>query len=351
MTQLEEAVTTLQKREAELLREKGDWIAQQQQITQYLEGLHIEKDEIIRVHTLETAELRKKNNILMETVEKLERGVKPGVTDNHANEFAGFENMPMEGHPWEGFNMASGLPMSNSVPAAPANPSHSLTPVNQRAPEKSNPPSSDYPFSWNAFYMCLLFGAFIASNNPSLPGRSLPQMSEEYRAESANVLKAVLASSPSELPHATSNAVVSASAAAAPGASAMTGIDLTQMGPAPGGSSSLDELHNTLVMPTEEQEQAQVFAMGPDQYNSLTTFEEDGAGFKPQQPSNLQQALAAMRNNVAQHRMQDSSTSDVYSRSLMWERVPPKVIQDFRRMVQEYGAAPVKQEMAGFPSV
>ncbi|KAJ5183761.1 hypothetical protein N7492_001377 [Penicillium capsulatum] len=347
---LEEAVTALQKREAELMREKGEWIAQQQQVTQYLEGLHIEKDEMIRVHTLETAELRKKNNILMETVEKFERGVKPGTAEPHANDFTGFENLSMEGHPWEEFNMANGMPMANGAPAPATNPSHSLAPVNSRAPEKSNPPTSDYPFSWNAFYMCLLFGAFIASNNASWPGQSLPQMSEEYRAESANVLKAVLASSPSDLPRATNNAAVSASAAVGPGPSTIPSMDLTQMGAAPGGSSSLDELHDTLVMPTEEQERAQVFAMNPDQYNSLTTFEDD-AGFKPQQPSNLQQALAAMRNNVAQHRMQDASTSDVYSRSLMWERVPSKVIQDFRRMVQEYGAAPVKQEMTDFPSV
>lgn len=85
--------------------------------------------------------------------------------------------------------------------------------------------------------------------------------------------------------------------------------------------------------------------MNTDQYNSLTTFDDEA--FKPQQPSNLQQALAAMRNNAAQHRM--GASSDVYSRSLMWDRVPEKVIRDFRRMVHEYGA-PVKEEMVGFAS-
>jgi hypothetical protein len=107
------------------------------------------------------------------------------------------------------------------------------------------------------------------------------------------------------------------------------------------GSSTLDELHDTLVMPTEDQQRAQVFTLNPDQYNQLTTFDDD---FKPSQPSNLQQALAAMRSNAAQHRM---GASDVYSRSLMWDRVPEKVIRDFRRMVHEYGA-PVKEEMVGF---
>ena len=331
ISQLEDMVQSLQKREADHQREKNEWMAQQGQITQYIEGLHMEKDEMIRVHTLETAELRKKNNILMETVEKLERGVKPSLADSHSD-FAGFENLSMEGHPWEEFSMANGLSMSEPAPAPPSQAS-----LNERTSEK-------HPFSWNAFYMCLLFGAYIASNNTVLPGRSLPQMSEEYRAESANVLKAVLASSPPGL----ANPVAHASVSAAPGPS-MTGIQMAQMGPAPSGSSALDELHDTLVMPTENQERAQVFALNADQYNSLTSFEDDGAGFKPQQPSNLQQALAAMRNhNAAQHRMHEVSTSDVYSRSLMWERVPQKVIRDFQRMVHEYGVNPVKEEMVGF---
>lgn len=338
----------LRKREGELLREKGEWMAQQQQFSQYVEGLHMEKDEMIRVHTLETAELRKKNNILMEAVEKLERGVKPRLADNHVGEFAGFENLNMDSHPWEEFTMATGVSISDPVPQpAVQQASHTVAHTNDR-PEKSNTSTSEYPFSWNAFYMCLLFGAFIASNNSSLPGRALPQLSEEYRAESANVLKAVLASSPPELAHPTNQAAVSASGSAtASGPTTITDLEMAQMGPAPTSSSALDELHDTLVMPTAEQERAQAFALNADQYNSLTTFEDDGTDFKPQQPSSLQQALAAMRNNAAQQRMHDPSGSDVYSRSLMWERVPEKVIRDFRRMVQEYGA-PVKEEMVNF---
>lgn len=325
-------MTKLQNREADLMREKSEWINQQQHMTHYLENLHIEKNEMIRVHTLETAELRKKNNILMETVEKLERGIKP--VDTHP-EFAGFENLSMENHPWEDFNMANNMPMHESAPAQPQQQSLQVAERN----EKSNA-----PFSWNAFYMCLLFGAFIASNNSSIPGQSIPKLSEEYRVESANVLKAVLASSPNEFGPAQSQPQVTPTTVQNAGSSSIPAMEMTSMGQAT-GSSTLDELHDTLVMPTEDQQRAQVFALNPDQYNSLTTF--DGEAFKPQQPSNLQQALAAMRNNAAQHRM--GSSSDVYSRSLMWDRVPEKVIRDFRRMVHEYGA-PVKQEMVGFAS-
>ena len=335
ISQLEDMVTALQKREADLLHEKGEWIAQQQQITQYLESLHMEKDEMIRVHTLETAELRKKNNILMETVEKFERGMKPSMPGNHPAEFSGFDNLSMEGHhPWDEFNIPNELSMPDSGPvqAAASAPSHSTVQTNERLDEKAAPSTSDYPFSWNAFYMCLLFGAFIASNNMSMPGKSLPQLSEEYRTESANILKAVLASSPTEIANPGSNAATLASDIR-PTAGAIGSMDMA--------SSALDELHDTLVLPTEDQERAQVFSMNADQYNALTNFEDDNAGFKPQQPSDLQQALVAMRNNAAHHRMHES-TSNVYTRSLMWEHVPQKVIQDFQRMVQEYGSAPVK---------
>ncbi|CAL5867275.1 uncharacterized protein PFLUO_LOCUS1490 [Penicillium psychrofluorescens] len=327
--ELEEALQNMKLREAELLREKGEWMATQQQYNQYLEGLHMEKDEMIRVHTLETAELRKKNNILMETVEKFERGVKPA--DPVAGEFSGFENLAMDGA-WDDFTMADdGMSLNMPHP--------------QKAVEKINPVASDCPFSWNAFYMCLLFGAFIASNSTSLPSRSLPQLSEEYRAESANVLKAVLASSTPELSHPSGHPVPAPS----------TGpthhqFQMAQMAAAPmpsSASSGLDQLHNTLVMSTEAQEREQVFSLNPNQYNSLTTFEDDSAGVKSRQPSNLQMAFEAMRSNQRMHAA-GPPASDVYTRSLMWDRVPEKVIRDFRRMVQEYGAAPVKDEPVGF---
>ncbi|CEJ57757.1 hypothetical protein PMG11_06438 [Penicillium brasilianum] len=351
ITQLEDIVSSLQKREAELMREKSEWIAQHQQITAYLENMHMEKDEMIRAHTLETAELRKKNNLLLETVEKLEHGGKPTMADQaqahahvQATDFTGFENLSMDTTPWDEFSMANGLPLPDTIPTSHGHPHahahakpHSQSQPLQVTERATDKPASDYPFSWNAFYMCLLFGAFIASNaNTNLAGRSLPQLSEEYRAESANVLKAVLASSPSDLPHPSALAV----SASAPQPSIT--IDMNQMGHSHTRPSTLDELHDTLLLPSEEQQRAQVFALNADQYNSLTTFEDDGASFKPQ-PSNLQAALAAMRNNAAQHRVHTGE--DVYSRSLMWERVPEKVIRDFRRMVQEYGGGPVKEMM------
>ncbi|KAJ5124894.1 uncharacterized protein N7515_008719 [Penicillium bovifimosum] len=332
ISDLEEALQTMKMREAELLREKSEWIVTHGQMNQYIEGLHMEKDEIIRVHTLETAELRKKNNILMETVENLERGVKP-VHEPLPGDFTGFENMTMEAQPWDDYSMSNAMPLQQECLSVPRQqPSQQI-----KTQEKSN---SDLPISWNAFYMCLLFGAFIASNSSSLPGRSLPQLSEEYRAESANVLKAVLASSQG---HDLQSHSLSRATATGPTQATISGMEMAHLSSGQTVPSTLDQLHNSLAMPTEEQEREQVFSLNVNQYNSLTTFEDDGA-FKPQQPSTLQQALAAMRETVAQQsRMHPAASSDVYSRSLMWDRVPEKVIRDFRRMVQDY-ATPIKEE-------
>ncbi|GFF85129.1 hypothetical protein CNMCM6936_003901 [Aspergillus lentulus] len=348
ISELEEALQNMKLREAELLREKSEWMAAQQQINQYIEGLHMDKDEMLRVHTLETAELRKKNNILKETVEKLERQMRSSATTNLNTDFSDFENLTMDSAPWEDFTMSNGLPLeAESTPATTTMQSSAMVmSTNDRVTEKSTNTASDYPFSWNAFYMCLLFGAFLASNGPSLSSRSIPQLSEEYRAESANVLKAVLAASPPELAQANTQQVVASSASAAPMPTTISGAEMAHMTTGT-AHSNLDELHNNLALPTKEQERQQVFSLNAEQYNALTTFDESHVDYKSQ-PSNLQQALAAMRNNAALNKLPNKATSDVYTRSLMWDRVPEKVIRDFQRMVQEYGASPIKEEQSGF---
>ncbi|PWY89264.1 hypothetical protein BO70DRAFT_385335 [Aspergillus heteromorphus CBS 117.55] len=338
---LEEELQNMRLREADLLREKGEWMSAQQEITQYINTMHMEKDEIIRVHTLETADLRKKNNILKETVEKLERHSRATAPTTLPTEFSDFENLTMDSSPWEDFTMVNSLSLEAEPVPTSAHSSSLVVSTNDK--EKSA--TSDYPFSWNAFYMCLLFGAFIASNSSSL-SRSIPQLSEEYRAESANVLRAVLSSSPPEFAQSSNQAAV-ASSSGVPMPTTITGAEMAQMtaGAVP---SSLDALHNTLTLPTKQQEQEQVFALNADQYNSLTTFDDAGVDYKQQQqPSNLQQALAALRGNGA-HKIPNKATSEVYSRSLMWDRVPEKVIRDFRRMVQECGVSPVKEEDSAF---
>lgn len=353
---LQEDLQHMKLREGELLREKGELLREkdelQQQFRQYFESMQMQKDELIRVHTLETAELRKKNNILRETMENMEQQFKSmGHQQSHAfasNGFNDFEGIPMETGPWDELSLVNNISLeaeSLHAPVVDGNTNSNngrdnmtaIVPVkNEKAEKIFNNQNSDYPFSWNAFYMCLLFGAFIASNSNSLSSSAaLPQLSDEYRAESANVLKAVLASVPADM---TSSAIQQAHAPIQSGLP--TTISGTEMAHMTGTqASTLDELHNNLALPTKQQENEQVFALNAERYNALSTFQEDGLnmdfGDKPSQHqrANIQQAFEAMRAN------KDGRTSEVYSRSLMWDRVPEKVVRDFQRMVRECGAS------------
>lgn len=301
----------------------------------------MEKDELIRTHTLETAELRKKNNILREAVEKLETQLHVAANSNFSHGYSEYDHLGKDPTTWDDFQSHHSLHIGpDALPTPATDTSMSLIPI--ESDKSINKPQDDLAFSWNAFYMCLLFGAFIASNSTSFSNTTLPQLSEEYRAESANVLKAVLASVPSDLTSSSTHpSFPSASSATHPSAT-ITGAQIAEMtigtglaNPAP---SNLEELHDHLAMPSKQQEDEQAFGINVNQYNSMTTFEEDELDFKPHPPSNLQQALAAMRNNGIQT---NKVTSDVYSRSLLWDRLPAKVVNDFRRMVRECGAVPV----------
>lgn len=365
INELQDALQEMKLRESELVREKTELFDGQQQLHQYIEQLHMEKEELIRTHTLDTGELRKKNAILREHMEKMEMNAQSSVpaAPGFRNDFSEYGNLSMDnGGSWEPepFSLADEFTLDPEPRSLARTPTPTpANPVNlgfKAQQEKSNEKAStqaDSSFSWNAFYMCLLFGAFIASNGNSASQHAIPALSEEYRAESANVLRAVLASaSPSESSQLSNPSNVIGQASATATAALPTTISASEMAritSGPGsGTTNLDNLHHNLVAPTKEQEDEQAFAMSTEQYRSLTTLEEDGMGdHSAPPPSNLQQAYAAMRNNGLQNRAAGKSNSDVYSRSLLWDRVPEKVVRDFNNMVKEYGIAPVKVEESG----
>lgn len=354
INELEEALREMKLREAECHREKAELFEREQHLRGYIDQLHIEKEEMIRSHTLETGELRKKNAILREHLEKAELNAQPAPNSTFRNDFSDYENITMENAHWDDFSMVNEFSLgteNHGLISTPTPVSDNSILVNSKKAEKSSdkPPghTDSSPFSWNTFYMCLLFGAFIASNSSTV-SPAIPPLSEEYRVESANVLRAVLASADS------TDAANSLNSGAIPGPSTsatinlpttISGAEMAQI--TSGGVSSttnLDDLHRNLVAPTKQQEEEQIFSLTTERYRSLTTLEDDGGDFKPP-PSNFQQAYANMRNAGMQH---TKSAPDIYSRSLLWDRVPEKVVRDFKRMVKECSASTsVKDEQIG----
>ncbi len=72
ITDLEEACAQLRIRESEHLRREEEFKATQHRYEHYIEALVLEKEEMIRAHTLETGDLRKKNAYLTEHLQKME---------------------------------------------------------------------------------------------------------------------------------------------------------------------------------------------------------------------------------------------------------------------------------------
>lgn len=329
---------------------------QQQQFDHYVHQLEFERDEAIRTKTLETAELRKMNNILKGHIRDFERQQALSLHNNpssdFSNDFSSFNSLGIDDGNWDDdFSLIGNndLHMDSTDPPAQPPPA----PYSAPAP---NPTESktDMPFSWNAFYMCLLFGAFIAStSNSSTTSASLqasiPPLSDEYRAESANVLKAVLASSPES-----SHTLLPSHRRPLGGADAPTTISGAEMAhmsshPNPSHTTNLDALHHSLTTPSRHQQETAAFSLSAASYNHLTNPEDPDPflsnpsdEYLDAKPSRLQAAYASMQE--ARGDMDRVIGGNLHERSLLWERVPEKVIRDFKRMVEQAEEHGIKVE-------
>lgn len=100
-------------REGEFLREKEDWNLSQQQYKQYIDSLLLEKEEMVRSHTLETGDLRKKNAVLTELVQKAESTAMSAVpsSSGFSAEFSDIDSITMEGSAWDSFSFVNDFAM------------------------------------------------------------------------------------------------------------------------------------------------------------------------------------------------------------------------------------------------
>jgi hypothetical protein len=313
----------------------------QQQFDHYIRQLEFERDEAIRTKTLETAELRKMNNILKGHIRDFERQQALSLHNNpssdFSNDFSSFNSLGIDDGNWEDdFSLIDNNDLHMDHTEPPAQP--------QAAPYSAPKPTdskNDMPFSWNAFYMCLLFGAFIASTSSTTSASlqaSIPHLSDEYRAESANVLKAVLASSPES-----SHALLQSHGRSLNGApTTISGAEMAHMSsnPSQAHTTTLDALHHTLTTPSRHQQETAAFSLSAASYNHLTNPEDPDPflsnpsdEYLDAKPSRLQAAYASMQE--ARQDMDRVIGGNLHERSLLWERVPEKVIRDFRRMVEQ----------------
>ena len=328
ITELEEALGEMKVREADWVREKEGWATSQQQYEQYIENVLMEKEELVRRHTIETSELRKKNAVLTEQLQRIEStamSTAPSSTGFSAD-FSDFDHLTMESSQWDNFSIANDFVDTGS----PRGTNMAMASKYSKSPVKDD----DKTAASSVLLMLLLCGAWVASRDPMVPTSVLPTMPEEMRVASATILDHIYEDAGIHLQEAfctRQRALDPASAITKhpERKTTLSAYEIASLSHAP-----LDALHHHLTIPTEDQLRHQAFSLTPSQYNQLSSEgvydHKDGPSFRPGRK--IGDALAAVRS------ANEGSAADVYTRSLMWDRVPKEVVKDFARMIAESNA-------------
>lgn len=203
--------------------------------------------------------------------------------------------------------------------------------------EKSATKFEEHSATSGLLLMLLLCGAWVASNRSAILPASVPRMPEDVRVASAAVLDSIYKDAGVQPLKATGPNGHRTDIDQLQGVSSSVGkttLSATEI--ASLSRSPLESLHRQLVTPSHEQHRSQLFSLSANQYNDLTS---DGAFFDDQKPvsvgnrRNLGEALAALRSNAK------GPAAEVYTRSLLWDKISADVVKDFSRMVAECNGA------------
>lgn len=293
---------------------------ERQQWHQYSENLVREKEELLRQHTLETADLRRKNNYLTEEAHRLEgaaMSAQPSST-GVSTSFPEFEHLTMNSSPFDDFSFLDnqGLDMETK-------PESSL--VMQPKRESPTPTNTeDKSAASGLLLMLLLCGAWVASKDTSSTSAPIPRMPDDVRVASAVVLENIYKD-----------------AGLQPQVSVQSSIDIASIKQSGGprasvsswtNSSPLASLHHDLTTPSQQQQRDQIFSLSAEQYNHITSadcYDEHSGQSQAPRRRNLGETLAAMRAQ------KQGPAAEVYTRSLMLDKVPADVVRDFARMMED----------------
>lgn len=328
INQMENEMDDLKVQMEQLLREKDHY-------TQYIDNLNLEKEEMIRSHTIETGELRKKVSVLTNHVQGLEGPAMSAgpVVHNHASfpsAFGDMEGLTMDGT-WDNMHLFGDFPMDQQ-PQHPDVKQETMQLVATKKQEVTLPNDLDKSSQpGGILFMLFLVGAFVLSNRATAPIK----VSEDVREASATLLQNVFKDA--GLPPSSSALEAMApqpsgtnwARAPAPSmsisTSAMDGVTPSMLG----------DLTDSLAQPTQEQTNEQIFSLTAAQYNGVAShdFLQNPPLQKPdsQGRRNLAEALANMRNNK-------NGAAEVYTRSLLWDQIPSDVVRNFAKMVAERNA-------------
>jgi hypothetical protein len=293
--------------------------------------MQLEKEDLICNHTKETTYLRGQINWYREQFDATSPAAPAMSAAPSSTGFTDFnlemDHLAIGDQPWDRFiNVQTSDDtdyLGNTAESfATIQPAKQLS---QQPQDTDNKNSTEQPVASGILFMLLLCGAFVASRSQSAIKDSaqsnlIPRMSDEVRAASTEVLNNLLKENPRE--------------------ASLFMLDLvpSQRFPQPSvpgwpQPSNIDSLHKHLTSPTAFQEAEQTFAMTPEQYNALTTYQHMDAVVSAPLSQSLRPNLAETLGRMREAR--GPSAAEVYTRSLLWDTVPEDVVRAFKRAVAQ----------------
>lgn len=305
---------------------------------------NMEKEDMIAVHTRETGDLRKKIDILTQHIQQLESnqtsaGGNGPDAFGHSHDsmdtmdmsygWAGLDFMNDFSQPHPNLQPMSMVPIKEEEPAlhTPTTAANANSNTSTTSNNNNNNSNDKSGAQGGLLFMLFLVGAFVMSSR-SPP--SIPPVSDEMRAASAALLENVLKDAGVDYPTTSLSSIVPHASGA------------SWQGPSAGMAGNSDSVEPSMLlsprthigMPTEEQRKEQAFSLSAMQYNGVSG--QDFASITHHQnPSgeslgrkNLATAMDEIRSASRQ-----SGAAEVYTRTLLWDKIPNEVIKDFAKMV------------------
>lgn len=292
-------IQELEDKLAEMSIQKDQMIQQINRDREFLASkvdiLQMEKEEMMRAHTLESGELRKKNTFLQEKLHQmqdtLDRASLSSNTDAGFSAAFDFENeFDLDNDCWT-------EPLMHTVPAIKTEKVASIS-------------ESEKPAAPGLLLILLLCGAFVASSKTATA--SLPPLPKTLQTASASVLQNIFQDAGVAEVGRVENmdAITTTDSWAVAKSDRMIGLESTM------------NVINSFEKATPEQQREQFMQLTPAEYNEVTSNNYRDAEPVNRSRRRIQENLASMRNSK-------QSAAEVYTRSLLWDRVDVEVVRRF----------------------
>jgi hypothetical protein len=316
------------------LHEKEQLIIERAQFQERIQDLTEEKVIMLERNTNETGDLRAKIAVLTEQLEIAASAMPERSSSGEYSDFTNEMNgLTMHPNDWD-FLVNDYVMESDSTPQKPQE--MALVPKKKEAVLDEEQPAAS-----GLLMLLLLCGAWVASKTSGSSMPTIPTMSDDVRAASAVVLDSVMkdagVSDPSQAFSGMSDPSPSGVARQLP----------FHMADTTSRNHRLDAVHSKLVNPTKAQAAEAAFSLSVNQYDSLTqdfkrpsysSGSSDDEAITPSASTsshrrNLADTLKAMRDDA-----KGESTANVYTRSLLWDRIPTEIVQQFKQIVEASGS-------------